>query len=624
MNKRSFAFVLCLGVAACLPGFAIAAEQSSQTPVTLTVDLSDAARAIFHVKMEIPVMPGPLTLVYPEWIPGDHAPTGPLPHMAGLVFRADGKQLAWRRDLVKMYAFHLTVPQGVHTLDVSMDMMGMKNVDPHLVDMAWNSVLLYPAGKPSAAFRYQANLKLPDGWKFASSLQQTGRDGDMVHFVVVPLNTLVDSPVMAGAYYRKLQLAKSPRVTLDLFADSKHLLATLNDKQIAGYRKLPAQEYALFGSHHYDHYDFLMALSEHVGNGLEHHQSSEDGGGADYYSDPKRFLAGADLLTHEYTHSWNGKFRRPADLATPDFQQPMQDDLLWVYEGLTQYYGEVLATRIGLWDQQDYRDQFAHWAAVLDHRPGRAWRNLQDTADAGPLRFVSPRDWSNYKRVSGIDFYTEGVLLWLDVDTKIRELSHDGHSLNDFCRLFYGIDNGSYRTVGYSFDDIVAALDKVQAYDWAGFLHHILDRTGKGAPLDGLTRSGWKLVYSDTQSDYAKAKNHGRKDQIDNQMFSIGLLLNDKGEISDVLMDGPAYKAGLGAGMKITAVDGVAFSPEVLSQTIAEAKTDKAPISLLVRNQDWFATYQVDYHGGLRYPHLERIEGAPDYLDEILTPIPVK
>lgn len=620
MYKRfaAAAFLACTS----LPGFA-AAPTKQPPPVRLTVTV-DAARSIYHVQMQFSVQPGPLTLVYPKWIPGDHAPTGPIEEMAGLTFMANGKQLPWHRDLVKMYTFHLTVPQGIDTLDVSMDMVGMHNMDPQLVDMAWNSVLLYPAAKPVADYTYQANLKLPAGWRYATSLKATGHEGGLTHFAPVALDTLVDSPVMAGLYYRKVPLAESPRVTLNLFADSKALLDTLTDKQIDAYKKLVPQEYAMFASHHYEHYDFMMALSDHVGNGLEHHQSSEDGYGANYYSDPKRLLVGADLLTHEYTHSWNGKFLRPTGLATPDYQAPMKDNLLWVYEGLTQYVGQVMAARIGLRTKKETRALLAHTAAALDHRRGRSWRNLQDTANAAPLRFATSRDWANYKRISGIDFYTEGVLIWLDVDTKIRELSGDKHSLNDFCRLFYGIDNGSYATIPYTFDDIVAALNKVQPYDWAQFLHHLLDRTGRGAPLEGISRSGWKLVYNDKRSAFAEAYSHRDQTETLNEMFSIGLELNSKGEISDVLWNGPAFQAGLGAGMTVIAVNGIEFTPGVLERAITAAKDDKAPIALLVKNQDWFVTYDVDYHGGLRFPHLERREGTPDYLDEILSPMAVK
>ncbi len=630
MKGARFLLIATLAALFCLPSFALAAgSDSAPEPVRLTVNLSDAARAIYGVQMTIPVSPGPLTLAYPKWIPGAHAPVGPITHLSGLIITANGKRLEWTRDPVNMYEFHLSVPRGVTSLEVEMKMVGMHNVDPYLADMAWNTVLLYPYGKPATDYRYQANLVLPPDWKYATSLITTGRDGNTVHFATASLYTLVDSPVMAGAYYRKVPLAKSPRVTLDLFADSAYLLTTLTDKDIAAYRKLPAQEYALFGGHHYRHYDFLMALSDYVGNGLEHHESSEDGAGADYYVDPKHLLTGADLLSHEYTHSWNGKFMRPAGLDTPAYQRPMRGRLLWVYEGLTQYLGEVMAARIGLWTKQDYRDQLAYWAAVLDHRPGREWRDLEDTAVAAPLRFRTYRGWANYTRINGIDFYTEGVLLWLDVDTKIRQLSHDKRSLNDFCREFYGRDNGSTATIPYTFDNIVSALDKVQPYDWAKFLRHILDRTGKNAPLAGVTRGGWKLVYTGKQSAYSKAMGQiglygGSKHSVSNQMYSIGFKVTDAGKITGVLWNGPAFVAGLAPGMTLAAVNGVAYEPGVLTQAITAAKMDKGPIKLLVKNHSWYATYNVDYHGGLKYPHLKRIKGTPDNLDQIISPLPVK
>ncbi len=436
---------------------------------------------------------------------------------------------------------------------------------------------------------------------------------------------------MAGAYYRKVSLAKSPRVTLDLFADNAHLLTTLNAKTIAEYRKLPAQAYAMFGGYHYRHYDFLMALSNHVGNGLEHHQSSEDGAGAEYYANPQRLLAGADLLTHEYTHSWNGKFMRPKGLDTSDYQKPMKGAMLWVYEGLTQYIGQVMPVRIGLWTKRDFREQLAYWAAHMAHRTGRSWRDLEDTAVAAPLRFRTSRAWANYKRQNGLDLYIGGVLLWLDVDTKIRALSHDRRSLNDFCKAFFGRDDHSMATIPYTFKDLVAALNQVQPYDWAKFLHGILDREGPRAkaPLAGIGRGGWKLAYTNTESNYMKAaSNHGvyggKKHQTVNQMFSIGLLLDGEGKIGDVLWNGPAYNAGLAPGMTVTAVNGAAFTSDILKQAIAAAKTNKAPIKLLVKNKDWYVTFNVDYHGGLQYPHLVRVKGKPDYLDQIIAPMPVK
>ncbi|HEX7326054.1 MAG TPA: hypothetical protein VF292_11985 [Rhodanobacteraceae bacterium] len=635
VTALGLALALLAGSAVAAPPAPITTAAPSATPSAangtthLTVNLTGAARGIYGVHMTMPVTAGPLTLAFPKWIPGAHGPVGPITNLAGLVITADGQRLKWIRDPVKMYEFHVTVPAGVGTLDIAMNMVGMHNVDPYLSDMDWSSVLLYPLGKPVWDYRYQANLILPTGWNYATSLTTSAQDGNTVHFAAASLYTLVDSPVMAGAYYRNVELASSPRVTLDLFADNPHLLTTLDAKTIADYRKLPAQEYAMFGGYHYRHYDFLMALSNFVGNGTEHHESSEDGAGADYYANPQQLLAGGDLLTHEYTHSWNGKFMRPQGLVQPTYQDPRHDAMLWVYEGLTQYIGQIMPARIGTWTKQDYREQLAYWAAHMAHRTGRSWRSLEDTAVAGPLRFRTSKDWANYKRMNGLDLYIGGVLLWLDVDTKIRQLSHGQRSLNDFCKLFFDRDGHSTDTVPYTFNDLVAALDKVQPYGWAAFLRNILDRSGPNAkaPLAGITQGGWKLVFTDKESKYMQAMSqhgvYGGGPETLHEMDSIGLLVDGNGKVGDVLWDGPAFTAGLAPGMTITAVDGHAFSPKTFTAAIAAAKGSSAPIQLLVKNRDWYSTMQVDYHGGLRYPHLVRVPGTPDYLDQILAPLPV-
>lgn len=599
----------------------------------LTVNLQNVARGILGVHLVIPVSPGPLTLAYPKWVPGHHAPTGPITHLAGLTLTANGERITWTRDPVKMYEFHVTIPAGAQTLDVRMDMLGMQaaahKFDRNLADMAWNTVLLYPLGKPVWDERYQANLVLPAGWKYATALTTTARDGDTVHFAPTSLYTLIDSPVLAGAFYREVPLTTSPRVTLDLFADDRELLTTLHAPTIDAYRRLLTQEYAMFGGYHYEHYDFLVSLSDYVRGGLEHHQSSEDDAGADYFADPDGLLAEADLIPHEFTHSWNGKYVRPAGLATSDYQQPMEGNLLWVYEGLTQYIGEVMAARAGLWTPLAYRDQLAYWAAYMAHRTGRSWRSFEDTAVAAPLRFVTNSDWANYKRMNGIDLYFGGVLLWLDVDTRIRQLSHGQRSLNDFCKLFFGHGGHSTATVTYTFQDVVAALDKVQPYNWASFIHNVIDRAGPDvdAPLAGITQGGWRLVYDDTESAFMQAMSHGNlfgtPVQTLNEMFSIGVEVDGKGKVGDVLWNGPAFEAGLTPGMTIVAIDGVAFTAKALTAAIAAAKDSPAPIRMLVRNDAWYENIEIPYHGGLRYPHLVRAEGTPDYLDGIIAPLPV-
>lgn len=597
--------------------------------LTLAVDLSDAQRKLFHVHETIPVKSGPLTLYYPKWIPGEHSPSGPLENLAGMVFTAGGKQLDWRRDLGDMYTLHLDIPQGVNSLDVAFDFLspsgggrfgGSVSATPKIVDLEWNQVVLYPAGYWSRDINIQPSVKLPAGWQFGTALLTDSQQGEVTQFKTVTFNNLVDSPLIAGQYFRQVDLAPGAKVPvyMDLVADGEDDLA-ITPEQTAHYRKLVQQAYKLFGSHHYDQYHFLYTLSDNTGHfGLEHHQSSDDRIFANFFIDPDNNLAEAGLLPHEYVHSWNGKFRRPADLWTPNFNVPMKDDLLWVYEGLTQYLGPILTARSGLWTPQQFRDALADTAAYMDHRPGRVWRNLQDTADEAQILYYAPGSWSSWRR--GTDFYPEGTLLWLDVDTKLRELSHDRRSIDDFAKAFYGMDNGSYVTRTYTFDDLVSALNKVQPYDWDKFLRERLDVRQYHAPLDGITRGGYKLVYTDTPTEYFKAVEKVRK-RLD-LMYSIGLTVGSKdGEIGDVLWEGPSFKAGIGSGMTLIAVNGRKYSPEVLKQAIKAAQTGSVSIQLLVKNLEYYKTYDVDYHGGLKYPHLERVKSAPDYLDQITSPL---
>lgn len=624
------AVILAMGWSVAASADAPAADPGAYPgTLKLAVDVSDASRKLFHVRETIPVKPGPLTLYYPKWIPGEHSPSGPIVNVAGLVFTANGKTLPWRRDLADMFTFHLDVPKGVSTLDVAFDFLSPNgggefgqsvSVTPKIVDLEWNQVLLYPADYWSRDIRIQPSIKLPAAWQFGTALIADSKHGDEIGFKPVTLNNLVDSPLIAGQYFKQVDLAPGAKVPvyMDIVADGAEDLA-ITPKQTDHYRALVQQAYKLFGSHHYDQYHFLYTLSDNTGHfGLEHHQSSDDRIGADFFTNPDSTMLEAGLLPHEYVHSWNGKFRRPADLWTPNFNVPMKDDLLWVYEGLTQYFGPVLTARSGLWNAQQFRDALAETAAYMDHRPGRTWRPLQDTADEAQILYYAPGSWGNWRR--GTDFYPEGTLVWLDVDTKLRELSHDKRSLNDFAREFYGINNGSYVTVTYTFDDIVKALNKVQPYDWAKFLRERLDSTQYHAPLDGIVRGGYKLVYTDKPSDLGKAAAKIRKGM--NLMYSIGLNVSGKnGQIRDVLWNGPAFKSGIGPGMTIVAVNGREFSSGTMKQAIKDAKDNSRPITLLVKNLEYYKTYDVDYHGGLRYPHLERVESAPDYLDQIIAPL---
>src|SRR5579875_1968654 len=638
MKHAALATALAAALALTCTAAGAAADITTPYPGTLTlkVDLTQAPRRIFTVHETIPVKPGPLSLYYPKWIPGEHSPSGPITNVAGMIFTANGKRLTWRRDLVHMYEIHLNVPAGATTLDVDFDFLSPisggsfgagVSTTPNIADLEWNQVVFYPAGYASKAITVKPSLMLPQGWQFATALEpHTGTGGGTsaaIDFAPVTLNNLVDSPIISGRYFKQVDLAPGAKTTVDrdMVADAPADLA-ITPKQIDLYRNLVTQENRMFGAHHYQSYHALLTLSDHTDHfGLEHHQSSDDRIFADYFTNPPAFLIGSTLIPHEYTHSWNGKFRRPYDLWTPDFNSvPMKDDLLWVYEGLTDYWQEVMAARSGFWTPAEFRQSFAMIAAQMDHVPGRTWRPLQDTADMAPLSYYVPFAWSNWRRRT--DFYPEGALLWLDVDTKIRELSHDKHSLDDFAHLFYGMDNGSYVTKTYTFDDVVTALNTVQPYDWATFLHAILDTTQYHAPLAGLSQGGWKLVYTDEPSDIWKAAASAFKKFLGTDaMYSIGFSVGSNGDVMDVLWNGPAFKAGLVPGMTITAVDGEAFSPEVLKAAIKNAKDSQSPIKLLVKNVAQYETFNVDYHGGLQYPHLERVKGTADYLDQIAAPL---
>lgn len=593
--------------------------------VAIHVDASDTAQGIFRVHETIPVKAGALTLFYPQWIPGDHSPSGPVAMLAGLELSADGKPLAWKRDKYDVYAFHLDVPAGVSTIDANFqylsgrtDREGFEMTD-RMLDLAWSKMALYPAGHFTRGITFAPSVTLPQGWQFGSALEKASQSGTTTVFKPVPFNTLVDSPIYAGLYFKRVDLnpgADAP-VHMDIVADAPKYLE-MTPEQLKVHRALVTQATRLFSSHHYGHYDFLFSLSDQLsGNGLEHHQSSEDGVGADYFSAWKDAAPGRDLLAHEYTHSWNGKFRRPADLWTPNFNVPMGDSLLWVYEGQTQYWGFVLTARSGMWTPQDFRDALAMTAANYDrNREGFQWRTLQDTTNDPTAAHRSGLPYRSWQMSE--EYYSAGQMLWLEVDSKLRALTHDRKSLDDFARAFFGVDNGSYVTRTYTFDDVVATLNGVARFDWASFLHARVDALDP--PLDGVDGTGWKLVYTDQESAYEKQYNRRPQSprHLYNFTWSIGLTMAKGGQINDVRWNGPAFKAGVSTGATVVGVNGQHYTSDVLKDAITAARDGKSPIKLLLQYQGGYRTVPVDYHGGLQYPHLVRIKGTPDYLSEII------
>lgn len=587
--------------------------------IQLSVDATQPAQGIMRVHETIPVAKsGPLTLYYPSWLPGNHKASGPINKLAGLTFHAGGQVVPWRRDTIDVYAFHIDMPQG--TREVTADFQYLSPVESRegrvvstdvIVNLEWNAVVLYPAGYFARRIPVQAEVKLPSGWGIGTALE-----GDNGRFKTTTLETLIDSPLLAGKYFSRVDIdpgAKVP-VHLDIVADRPNQLK-ITPEQLAAHKALVQQAYKLYGSHHYDHYDFLLGLSAHVGGeGLEHHQSSEDITTEKYFTQWDKTFAGRDLLPHEYTHSWNGKFRRPADLWTPNYDVPMRGSLLWVYEGQTQFWGYVLAARSGLWSKQQALDAYADLAALYSTQAGRQWRPLEDTTLDPIISNRQPLPWRNYQRSE--DYYNEGLMLWLDADSLIRQKTGGKKSLDDFAKAFFGINDGSFVPVTYTFDDVVKALNDVMPYDWAGFLHAHVDQLAK-PPMDGITRGGYRLVYTDKPSARTVSSNSQRKQE--NLSYSLGVVLDNKGKIIDVTWDGPAFKAGLALGTEIIAVNGVDYDADELKDAITEAKSDQAPIQLLVKRNDAFSTVSIAYHDGLRYPHLERVEGTPALLDALIT-----
>jgi predicted metalloprotease with PDZ domain len=609
---------------------ALPVARAQKTPIQITADLSDAPRKLFHAEVDLPVTPGPLTLTTPKWIPGHHTPNGAVAEITGVVFTANGQTLAWRRDDVDLYQFHLTIPQGVSTLHAHLDCIVTDRVSQKLAAMEWEALMLYPANTPVRDIPIQPSVKVPAGWGIGTALTPVSSGaypvpapGAVTQFAATTVEQLQDSPIIAGQYFHEFPLA--PEITPKHYIDVVSDLAedsNLRPAVLASLSNLVREADALYGSHHYHVYHFLLTLSDVAGGGgLEHGQSSDNGVGEKGFADGAHELREADLLPHEFTHSWNGKYRRPAGLYQPDFATPQQGALLWVYEGMTQYLGSVLAARAGFETQAQYRDRLAETAAILDYTPGREWRSTEDTAIAASVvRSYTP--WMNWRR--GQDYYQEGLLLWLDADTLIRKLTQNQKSLNDFEKIFLGKGgNTGPLIVTYDFNELVQDLNAVAPYDWATFLHDRIDKINPHADLAGIEQGGYRLVYKDKPSatQHTMAGMPGGRRAGAGCWFSIGLSVGGDGSISDVRWNGPADKANLAPGEKIIAVNGQIFSAEALQAAIKAAKGNTEPIHLIVQADAFVSMADIDYHDGERYPLLERVEGTPAYLDDITKPL---
>jgi predicted metalloprotease with PDZ domain len=628
--KLLLAFVVCVS-----PAFA------QKTPIMITADLSDAPRKLFHAEIDLPVKAGPVTFITPEWIPGDHAPNGPVSQIVGVVFTANGQTLPWRRDDVNLYEFHLEIPAGVTSVHAHLDSIVPSRVSKQMACLEWERLMLYPAHIPVKEIAIQPSVTVPAGWGIGTALTPTGTGAPppttgllegahhpqagatTTHYAVTNVEQLEDSPVITGKYFNEFPLAPdvTPKHFIDVVSDEPGD-SVLRPELLAELNNLVHEAGAAYASHHYNEYHFLLTLSDVAGGeGLEHGQSSDNGVGEKGFSDPQHQLAESDLLSHEFTHSWNGKYRRPEKLYEPDFATPQQGQLLWVYEGMTQYMGNVLAARSGLKSQAQYRDMLALSAASLDNEPGRVWRSTEDTAIASSVD-RHPTLWGNWER--GQAYYQEGELLWLDADTLIREKTGGKKSLTDFQHIFLGKggDTGPL-IVTYDRKELIRDLNEVYAYDWSKFLHDRIDVPNPRADFDGIKRGGYEVVYTDHPSAAEKTLTSlgSRRGGGINVWYSLGLRVNGEGVITDVRYDGPADRAMLSPGVKIVGVNGQLFSGDALKQAIDDAKGTSKNIHLITAQETELGSFDIDYHDGQRYPMLKRIEGTPALLDDITKPL---
>lgn len=589
----------------------------------LTVDATDVTRGIFRIRERVPVASaGDVVLLYPKWIPGGHTPRGDIDKVAGFKFSANGQPLDWKRDTIDVTAFHVKVPAGVTAIDVEFqyvsptaDNQGRIVATPDLASIQWISNSLYPAGYYVRQIPVQASVIVPTGWKVATALRPSAENGNRIEYPVTSYEILLDSPLIAGAHHRGIPL--SDDVTLDVIADTEAELAA-KPEQIAAHKRLVEQAVKLFGAEHYDHYNFLLTISDYLGGiGLEHHRSSEDGVDRGYFTDWENQLRARNLLPHEYVHSWNGKYRRGADLWTPDYRTAMQDSLLWVYEGQTQFWGYILGARSGMLSKEDTLGALASTAATYGYAtPGRAWRPLVDTTNDPIVANRAPQAWRSWQRSE--DYYSEGLLIWTDVDRIIRMESHGKKSIDDFARAFFGMRNRDYGELTYTFDDVVRTLNSVQPFDWEAYLKTKVLDVAANPPLEGLTKGGYNLVFTDEPTAWIKS--YEKSSKSNDLTYSGGFVVGNDGKITTVLWDSSAFNAGMTVGSELLAVNGRKFDGDGLKSAIKAAKGTSAPVKLLVKSGEVYRTLDLDWHDGLRYPRLEKVGKGQGTLDALLAP----
>ncbi len=596
--------------------------------LTVRVDAREVARKHVHTALSLAARPGPLTLVFPEWIPGEHGPTGPIDTLVGMVIRANGQTLTWQRDPTDVFAVNVVVPVGATRVEVELESglpvdEGSFTAGPtssaQLAVISWNQFVLLPKGVDADTITTEASVLAPRDWQLACALDLQAQADGSTRLEGTTLARLIDSPLQLGRYVKRVELSGSAplpqlRHVIAIAADSEAAL-TVPDEFAKGYQRLVAQAGMLFGSRMYRHYTWLLSLSDHVAHfGLEHHESSDDRVVEDSLSEPAYRERVAELLAHEYVHSWNGKYRRPAGLLSPDYNKDMDGSLLWVYEGMTQFWGEVLPVRSGMVAPQAYREVLASKAGDFDLQVGNHWRPLADTAVAAQLLYDAPGAWANSRR--GTDFYEASEFLWLNVDAELRVRSGGKASLDDFVRRFYAGTSGQPALKPFVEEDVYAALASVAPADWRAIIRHHLDSTGPQALLDGLRSTGWQLTYTAQKNSYLELRQKRTKSTM--RDWSIGFTLDRNATIVDTVEDRAAARAGAGPGMRLVAVNGRSYTAEVLDAAIAAAQVTHRPIELMVENDDFFRTLSVPYYEGPRWPHLTQIPARPDQLAAVL------
>ncbi len=591
--------------------------------MTLKIDATDTARGIFGVVQTIPVPgAGPFTLLFPKWLPGNHAPSGQIEKLAGLVITANGKELVWKRDPVDVFAFTVTVPEGVKSVEARFQFLsattgnqGRIMVTSDMISLEPNTVSLYPAGYFTRHIPVSTIITWPAGFTAAGALRETARKGDTITYETADYETLVDSPFIAGRWFKKWDLGQN--VSLNVIADAERFLVT-KPEQLEAHKRLVDQAVKLYGARHFDHYDLLVSMSDKLGGiGLEHQRSSENGVNPEYFTDWDKGPGRRNLLPHEFTHSWNGKYRRGADSFRPDFRTPIGNSMLWVYEGQTQFWGYVLQARSGLATKQEALDLLANIAATLDNRPARSWRSLDDTTLDPIITRRAPKGWLSQQRSE--DYYNEGLLIWVEVDSIIRRESQGAKGMDDFAKAFFGINDGDWGTNTYDFNSLVATLNGVVLYDWAGFLTQRLTEKASGAPLNGFTNSGYNLIYTETPTPaFADGQRTGENINLS---FSGGLTIGKDGKVDGVIWDSAAYAGGITVGDDIVAVNDHPYSDDILKAEISAAKTTTVPIRLLIKTGDRLRMVDLNWHQGLRYPRFAKT-GPDGALDKLLMPRP--